>query len=232
MALTDEQVVEIKKQLLAQIDKLPPEQAGDLRAQIEEASNEEIEEFLKAQSQARGGAEQSKCIFCEIIAGRIESVKIYEDPDIIVIMEIMPATKGHLLILPKQHFQSIQEIPDKILHKLFYFVKAVSPILTHLLDAKALSIYIPQGVLAGQRIQHFVINLVPRYEGDGVAFDWEHKKADIKDLQKIAEKIRNVTQTEVVRGIAEEQEKYEKKKKEVLGSEAEKIYKQVNKRIP
>lgn len=227
MALSKEQAEQVRKQLLAQIAKLPKEQKGDLKQQVEEATPEELEEFIK-QSQGQGG----KCVFCEIISGKIESVKVYEDADILAVMEIMPASKGHILVLPRQHYQFIQEIPEKVLNKLIYFVKVTTPILTKILDAKAVSIYIPQGVLAGQRIQHFVINLIPRYESDGLVFDWEHKKTETKDLEKIADKIRSETQGEVRKGIAEEQEKYEKKKKEAIESEADKIMKRKGKRMP
>jgi len=228
MTLTEEQAKTIKKQLLEQIKKLPKDQQGDLKEQIEEANPEELEEFIKAQQSPGSG----KCIFCEIISGKIPSTKVYEDAEIIVLMEIMPASKGHLLILPKQHYQFIQEIPEKLLNKIFYFVKTISPILVKELDSKSLSIYIPQGQLAGQRIQHFVINLIPRYEADSLAFDWEHKKADEKDLEKIAEKIRKASHSEIIKGIKEEQEKIEKERKEHHESEAEKLYKQVRKRKP
>lgn len=230
MALTEEQAEQIKKQLLVQIAKLPKEQVGDLKEQIEEASPEELEEFIKQQQSAQN--QEQKCIFCEIIAGRINSIKIYEDSDIMVLMEIMPASRGHILILPKHHYQYIQEIPEQLMNKLMYFVKTVSPILIKILDAKAMSIYIPQGQLAGQRIQHFVINLIPRYEADSLVFDWEHKKAEEKELKEIADKIRKSSQHEVVKGIKEEQDKYEKKKKEKIESEVEKISKHVKKRMP
>ncbi|MCX6742138.1 MAG: HIT family protein [Candidatus Pacearchaeota archaeon] len=229
MTLDKEQAEQVRKQLLAQIAKLPKEQQGDLKEQIEEATPSELEEFIK---QSQGKGEGGKCIFCEIIAGKIDSVKVYEDNDIVAVMEIMPASKGHILVIPRQHFQFIQEIPEKVLNKLFYFVKVTTPLLTKILDAKAVSIYIPQGVLAGQRIQHFVINLIPRYESDGLVFDWEHKKTDTKNLEEIAEKIRNSTQVEVRKGIAEEQEKYEKQKKVAIESEADKIVKRKGKRMP
>jgi len=227
MTLDKEQAEQVRKQLLEQVAKLPKEQQGDLKEQIEEASPKELEEFIK-QSQGQGG----KCIFCEIIAGKIDSVKVYEDEDIVAVMEIMPASKGHILVMPRQHFQFIQELPDKVLHKLLYFVKVTTPILTKILDAKAVSIYIPQGVLAGQRIQHFVINLIPRYESDGLVFDWEHKKTEAKELEAIADKIRKSTQGEVRKGIAEEQEKYEKQKKVAIESEADKIVKKQGRRMP
>jgi histidine triad (HIT) family protein len=229
MALKKEQAEQIKKQLLEQIKKLPKDQQEGLKEQIEDANPEELEEFIKQQQQASG---QGKCIFCEITAKRMDSVRVYEDQDILAVMEIMPATKGHLLVMPKQHFQFIQEIPSKLLEKIFYFVKTLNPILIKILDAKALSIYIPQGQLAGQRIQHFVINLIPRYEADNLAFDWEHKKADTKELEALAEKIRKASQSEVVKGIKEEQEKYEKKRKQEIETEAQKIMKQKGKRMP
>ncbi len=228
MALTQEQAKTIKKQLLEQIKKLPKDQQEDLKEQIEEATPEELEKFLK-QQQSQGSG---KCVFCEIISGKIPSTKVYEDAEIIVLMEIMPASKGHLLLLPKHHYQFIQEIPEKLLNKLFYFVKTISPILVKELDAKSLSIYIPQGQLAGQRIQHFVINLIPRYEADNLAFDWEHKKGDEKELEKLSEKIRKASLSELIKGIKEEQEKAEKEKKQHHESEAEKLYKQVRKRRP
>jgi len=226
MAITEEQAKQIKKQLLEQIKKLPKDQAKGLKEQIEEATPEELEEFLKAQ-QGPG-----KCVFCEIISGKIPSTKVYEDADIIVLMEIMPASKGHILILPKHHYQFIQEIPEKLLNKIVYFVKTISPILVKEMDAKSLSIYIPQGQLAGQRIQHFVVNLIPRYEGDNLAFDWEHKKADEKDLEKLSEKIRKTSLSEIIKGIKEEQEKIEKEKKEQNESDAQKISKQYRGRRP
>ena len=226
MALTKDQAEQVRKQLLEQIKKLPKDQAKDLKEQIEEATPEELEEFINAQQKAQ------KCIFCEIISGRVPSTKVYEDSEIIVLMEIMPASKGHILILPKQHYQFIQEVPEKLLNKIFYFVKTLSPILVKELDAKSLSIYIPQGQLAGQRIQHFVINLIPRYENDNLAFDWEHKKTEEKELEKISEKIRKASLNEILKGIKEEQEKIEKEKKEHHESEAEKINKQYRGRRP
>jgi histidine triad (HIT) family protein len=226
MAITADQAKQIKKQLLEQIKKLPKDQQEGLKEQIEEASPEELEEFIKQQNQ------NQKCIFCEIVSGKIPSTKVYEDSDILVLMEIMPASKGHILILPKQHYQFIQEIPEKLLNKIFYFVKTISPILVKESDAKSLSIYIPQGQLAGQRIQHFVINMIPRYENDNLVFDWEHKKADEKELEKLSEKIRKASFSEIVKGIKEEQEKIEKEKKEQHESEAQKLYKQVRKRRP
>lgn len=226
MALTKEQAEEVKKQLLEQIKKLPKDQAKGLKEEIEQATPEELEEFIKAQQK------EQKCIFCEIVSGKIPSIKIYEDSDILVIMEIMPASKGHILVMPKEHKQFIQELSEKVLNKLMYFMKTVSPILVKELDAKSMSIYIPQGQLAGQRFPHLVINLIPRYESDNISFDWEHKKADEKDLEKIANKIRSASQSEVVKGIREEQEKIDKKKKEEVESEAQKIYKQMRKRRP
>ncbi len=228
MTLTAEQAKQIKKQLIEQLRKLPKEQAMSLKEEIEGASPEELEEFIKTQT----NAQNTKCVFCEIIAGKIPSIKVYDDQDILALMEIMPASKGHMLIIPKHHYQFIQEIPETLLNKIFYFVKTLSPIIIKILDAKALSIYIPQGQLAGQRIQHFVINMIPRYEADNLAFDWEHKKADEKELKELADKIKKASHTEVIKGIKEEQEKYEKKKKAHIEGEVERIMKHTGKRMP
>ncbi|MFH1823313.1 MAG: HIT family protein [archaeon] len=229
MALTKEQAEAIRKQLLSQIEKLPKDQIGDLAEQVKGATPEQLEAFIQQAQKQQGGGE---CIFCQIVAGKIDSVKIYEDAEIMAVLDIMPANDGQLLVFPKQHFQFIQEIPDQLYQKLVMFVKKMSPILVEVLKAQSLSIYIPQGQLAGQRIPHFVINLIPRFQGDKVSMDWERKQRDKKELEKVGKKLREVASKKITFEVAKEVKKEIANKKREVKKETKKIMKHKKKRFP
>ncbi len=226
--LTKEQAEVARKQILDQLGKLPEDQVEDLKKQVKDASPEELESFIQQMQQGQ----KQECIFCKIIKGEIETVKIFEDKDLIAILDIMPASKGHVIVMPKQHVKFIQELSNDVLSKLNNFVKLLSPVLVDVMKAKGLSIYIPQGVLAGQNVDHFSINLIPRYEDDKIAMGWERKKQSNKYLEKVAEEIRKVAATKVVKNLEEEKEKLLKHEKVKEATEAEKIFKHVKKRRP
>lgn len=181
----------IRQKILEELSKYPKEKVEDLIEQIENASEEELEDFiLSQQKQSQHLAGKEECIFCSIILGKIETIKIYEDNEIMAILDIMPASLGHILVFPKQHKHFIQEIDDKILSKIFIFIKQISPVIVKILKAEGISIYIPQGQIAGQRIPHFAVNVIPRYNNDKIAFEWNREKKDKKELEKIADKIK------------------------------------------
>lgn len=184
-----ENIEAIRQKILEQLDRYPENQVQEIREQVETASDEELEEFLLSQ---KNQSSQGQCIFCEIADGKIDSIKIYEDKNILAVLEIMPASRGHILVFPKEHKHFIQEVDDKILNRLMNFVKNISPIIIKTLNAEGISIYIPQGQIAGQRIPHFVINLIPRYKEDKerIVFDWQREKKETEELEGIAEKIR------------------------------------------
>ena len=92
--------------------QLTPEQQEELQEKLKNMSPEELQEFQKKQ-----------CIFCQIIAGKIPSKKIYEDEKCLAVLDINPAAKGHLLLLPKEHYAIMPQIPDKILSHLFLVSK-------------------------------------------------------------------------------------------------------------
>ncbi|MEM1535832.1 MAG: HIT family protein [Candidatus Pacearchaeota archaeon] len=226
--LSKEQVENIRKQILEQLDKLPADQVDELKKQIEKADAEELEAFIKQVQQAQ--RIQGECIFCKIVRGELETVKIFEDKEILCVLDIAPASKGHALVMPKEHVQFIQDLKPELLNKIMTFVKLLSPILVRVLNAKALSIYIPQGQLAGQQVPHFFINLIPRYEKDKVIIEWERKRETKGELEKVAEIIRKTASTEVVKQLEHEKEKLLKHEKIRQATEAEKIFKQVKRR--
>ncbi len=240
--MSDEEAEALRGQLLEQIENLPEEhkeKAAALKKQIKHANKEQLEQFVKAQARAQTGghAEQgqfggSECIFCQIIEGKIETVKIYEDADIIAILDVYPASKGHVLVMPKQHYSVIEEIPDALLNKIFVFVKAIAQSFLRVTGAKGFNLFIAQGDSAGQRVKHFCINMIPRHENDKISFEWPRIKIDKKELEKLGEKLRKEALREVESKIEAEKEKAEKKKKEEDRGEVEKITRHIKRRMP
>ena len=104
------------------------------------------------------------CIFCKIIAGEIPSNTIYEDEDFKVIMDIAPASKGHALVLPKNHFDNIYDIDSEILAKAVKVAQKVIKHATAILGCDGYNLLQNNGEVAGQTVFHFHMHLIPRFE--------------------------------------------------------------------
>ena len=104
------------------------------------------------------------CIFCKIIEGKIPSNTIFEDEDFKVIMDIAPATKGHALVLPKNHFDNIYDIDSEILGKAVKIGQKVIKHATKVLECDGYNLLQNNGEVAGQTVFHFHMHLIPRYE--------------------------------------------------------------------
>ncbi len=125
------------------------------------------------------------CLFCKIIKKELPSKTIYEDQLIQVIMNINPLTNGHLLVLPKKHFTNILDIDEEFINHSFKIIKKeLYPILKEKLNCKGLTII--ENNELGQKIRHFHIHLIPRYENDEYK---ETSSKDIKNLDEIFSKI-------------------------------------------
>ena len=112
------------------------------------------------------------CIFCKIANGEIPSATLYEDEDFRVILDLGPATRGHALILPKEHYANIYEIDDEILAKAS---KLAKKIITHekdVLKCDGYNVVQNNGETAGQTVFHYHMHLIPRYEGDNAFPMW------------------------------------------------------------
>lgn len=185
--LNQEQAEAVKKKILEQLSKFPEEQVESLKQQIENASPEQLEKFI---SQSQEGGE-SKCLFCEIASGNIETVRVYEDAAILVMMDINPANIGHVIIIPKQHYQFIFQIPDEVLWDMVRTIKMIIPSLINIVKAKGFNILISQGVAAQQRVEHFSLNIIPRFDDDKVAFAWERKQL-VNEQKEVAKKLAEI----------------------------------------
>ena len=138
-----------------------PEPTEEHRKQWEEKiknmSPEELQELQRQQ-----------CIFCQIISGKIPSKKVYEDSVCWAILDINPAAKGHVLLLPKEHYAIMPQVPEKVLGHLSIVAKNLSQVLLKVLRGDGTTVFVANGAAAGQRAQHFMVHLFPRKNGDGL----------------------------------------------------------------
>ena len=120
----------------------------------------------------------SNCIFCKIANGEIPSATVYEDDDFRVILDLGPASKGHALILPKEHAANLYELPDELAAKAMVVAKKVGSVLAKGLNCDGLNVVQNNGEAAGQTVFHFHIHLIPRFKGDEkqVKLTWEPGK--------------------------------------------------------
>ena len=122
------------------------------------------------------------CIFCKIAAGEIPSATIYEDADFRVILDIEPASKGHALILPKEHYANLYELPEEFASKVLVVAKKVVTAMTEVLGCDGYNVLQNNGEVAGQTVFHFHMHLIPRYKDDQVNIKW--KPGNLKEEWK------------------------------------------------
>ena len=121
------------------------------------------------------------CIFCKIINNELPSKTIYEDKLIKIIMNINPATDGHLLVIPKKHLVNLWDTDnDTITHSLDVVREKIYPLLKEKLNCEGLTL--AQNNELGQEIKHYHIHLIPRYQNDDA--DYKYSK-DVKDIEEI-----------------------------------------------
>ncbi len=124
------------------------------------------------------------CLFCEIIAGRVPSRKVYEDDQVIAILDIYPATIGHILVLSKKHYPSFVEIDEDLAGHLGLVSKRLAFIQISNLKADGVTMLVQEGIVAGQRAPHFVLHLIPRKADDRLAMTTQGKDISRDELEQ------------------------------------------------
>lgn len=125
------------------------------------------------------------CIFCKIANGEIPSATLYEDDDFRVILDLSPAAKGHALVLPKEHYANVFELPEDLAARAFAVAKKVAGKLYKGLGAVGFNIVQNNGERAGQTVFHFHIHLIPRYKDDTVSIGWKPGTLTDEDKKEI-----------------------------------------------
>lgn len=125
------------------------------------------------------------CIFCKIANGEIPSTTLYEDEDFRVILDLGPATRGHALLLPKNHFANLFELDDETAQKAILVAKKMASKMKDALGADGFNLVQNNGEAAGQTVFHFHMHLIPRYENDNAGILWEPGETTPEDMAEV-----------------------------------------------
>jgi histidine triad (HIT) family protein len=171
------------------------------------------------------------CAICEIFSKKEIFKLIYEDDICISILHENPANYGHALVIPKQHHIIIEEIPDKIVEHLFSIANLISSTLFESLNIQGTNILVNNGTSAGQENPHFIINIIPRTENDGINFEWSAKPAAEGDLKTAELKLNQYTKGIVFSEDAQKPVEIKKEPEELIVDEESYMIRQL-KKIP
>ena len=132
---------------------------------------------------------QDNCIFCKIIAGEIPSYTLHEDEKFKVILDVGPAARGHALILPKDHYANLYELPEETAAEVIKLAKKMMIRMTDKLKCDGFNIVQNNGEAAGQTVNHFHMHLIPRYKNDGEILKYIAGEPGPEELEQIKKTI-------------------------------------------
>lgn len=127
----------------------------------------------------------SNCIFCKIANGEIPSTTLYEDEDFRVILDLGPATRGHALLLPKEHYKDLFDLEDEVAAKALVRAKRIAGRLQKAVGADGINLVQNNGEAAGQTVFHFHMHLIPRYQDDHAGILWEPGSTTPEDMAEV-----------------------------------------------
>lgn len=136
------------------------------------------------------------CIFCKIVAGEMPCHKVFEDDDILAFMDIGPVSKGHTLVIPKQHCNPLMDTPQEILQKVIVAVQKIATAMVKSLDTAGINITQANGAAAGQAVPHLHFHVIPRFQECKAASAWTPGEySTVDEMNEFAEKIRACIET-------------------------------------
>ena len=129
------------------------------------------------------------CLFCKIAAGEIPSTRVDEDERTVAFMDINPATRGHLLVIPREHSANLLEVPEADLDAVTRMARKLAGRLKERLGADGVNLLNSCGAAAWQTVFHFHIHVIPRYAGDPLRLPWVPGPGDRDEIAAAARKI-------------------------------------------
>ncbi len=131
------------------------------------------------------------CIFCKLANGDIPTNAIYEDDIVKAIFDLSPASKGHIIILTKEHFDDVFSIDAKTIAHVYEVAAKVATAVNEVLDCEGMNILQNNGEISGQTVFHFHVHIIPRYKGDTVKVCWKQGKNTQEEIDKLTGNIQN-----------------------------------------
>lgn len=132
----------------------------------------------------------NNCIFCKIAGGEIPSATVYEDSDFRVILDLGPASRGHALILTKEHYKDLCELDESVAAKVLPLAGKVGAAMKEVLGCSGFNVVQNNGEAAGQTVFHFHVHIIPRYEGGPAMVTWTPGNAESTELAEISNSLK------------------------------------------
>jgi len=177
--ISKEEIERIRQNILAQVKNFPPDKADELKEQIEAMSDDEFIDFLRKNNMIQQGeSQEQQCIFCLISEGKVESFNVYEDSEIIAVLDINPLSKGHTLIIPREHIPKTENLKASTFEK----ARMLSSLIKKELNADSIEI------LTSSRLGHAIINIIPVYN-NAPLLDFKRQKTPKENIKEIAGKL-------------------------------------------
>jgi histidine triad (HIT) family protein len=132
----------------------------------------------------------SECLFCGIVAGDVPAQIVDSDEHTVAFMDINPATRGHALVVPREHTSDLMEISDEDLARTNAAARRLARRMDEVLEPDGFNILNSCGPAAWQTIFHFHLHVIPRYDDDPLKLPWIPRGADEQEIAAIADRIR------------------------------------------
>lgn len=129
------------------------------------------------------------CLFCKIVSGEVPASKVYEDGGFVAVLDLYPANKGHALVIPKRHSETLEELSEEELAGMALVVQTIARALKSALNCPAVNVLQNSGKEAGQLIMHNHFHVIPRYENDGLLLKWPRNVYAEGEMEQFREKL-------------------------------------------
>jgi histidine triad (HIT) family protein len=129
------------------------------------------------------------CIFCKIVAGELPATIVGEDERTISFMDIAPATRGHVLVIPREHSADLLSVEPADLTAVSLAAQRLAGLQTQRLGADGVNLLNACGVVAFQTVFHFHVHVIPRYDGDGLRLPWTPAPGDGEEIAAAAQEL-------------------------------------------
>jgi histidine triad (HIT) family protein len=136
------------------------------------------------------GVSDPDCIFCRIIAGEIPGQLVYEDDRTVAFMDISPATRGHLLVVPRNHSRDLLDIETEDLDAVAEAAQLMTKRVSERLGADGVNLLNSCGSAAWQTVSHFHVHVIPRYTGDPLRLPWQPEEGNPEEIAAAADVLR------------------------------------------
>lgn len=133
----------------------------------------------------------NECIFCRIVAGEIPAARIYEDDTILSFLDIGPVNKGHALVIPKAHYERVDQCPAQVLTGIAGQLGRIAKAVVQASACEAYNVLCNNGRVAGQLVDHVHFHIIPRFAGDGCLKPWPAKQYAEGEMDEMLRAIQN-----------------------------------------